>query len=72
MPPPSQCQQIYGEEEFGRIYHYLKEARSQPAQTVDESRVISGLRPLTSNFRDCFLVDQLVFLEKQDKSSALA
>ena len=62
----SQCQQIYGDEEFVRIYDYLKQARSQPAQGVDEGSVVAGLKPLTTNLRDCFLVDQLVFLEKQE------
>ena len=63
---PSQCIGIYGEELFLRIYAYLSEARSLSAPNGDEADVVSGLKLLTSNMRDCFLIDQLVFLEKHD------
>jgi hypothetical protein len=60
-----QCIAIYGEELFGRIHGHLKEARSRSVPHEDEAGVVAGLRALTTNTRDCFLVDQLVFLEKQ-------
>ncbi|CAI8010361.1 Serine/threonine-protein kinase Nek11 [Geodia barretti] len=59
-----QCIAIYGEELFGRIHGHLKEARSRSVPHEDEAGVVAGLRALTTNTRDCFLVDQLVFLEK--------
>ena len=62
---PRQCTAIYGEDLFGRIHSHLKEARSRSVPHEDEAGVVAGLRALTANTRDCFLVDQLVFLEKQ-------
>ena len=50
------------------MYAYLREARSMPHSAMDENRVIAGLRRIVTNVRDCFLVDQLVFLEKQVES----
>ena len=49
------------------MYEYLKAARSSSSsgRLVDEAVVMAGLRGLVANVRDCFLVDQLVFLEKQ-------
>ena len=32
---------------------------------MDESAIMAGLKTIVTNVRDCFLVDQLVFLEKQ-------
>ena len=61
-----QCISIYGEEVFQRIYAHLKEARSHSIPNGNEADVVSGLKLLTSNTRDCFLVDQLVFLERRD------
>ena len=60
-----QCTAIYGEDVFRRIHGYLREARSHSVPHEDEAGVVAGLRALTSNTRDCFLVDQLVFLERQ-------
>lgn len=56
--------QIYGEAVFSRVYDYLRTARySSPA--ADEKAIMVGLRRIVPNTRDCFLVDQIVFLEKQ-------
>ena len=65
---PSQCQQIYGEKNFQKVYKYLKASRSTGGM-VDERKIMSGLREIVKNVRDCFLVDQLVFLEKQVEST---
>lgn len=62
-----QCLQIYGPETFQVVHEYLKSARSSTG-IVDETTVMEGLHRLVSNVRDCFLVDQLVFLEKQAES----
>ena len=40
--------------------------------TVDESHIMAQLRQITPNISDCFIIDQLLFLEKQadiDKNS---
>ena len=63
----SQCQQVFSPESFQRVYEYLKAARSSTG-LVDEAAVIEGLGRIVSNVRDCFLVDQIVFLEKQAES----
>lgn len=65
-----QCIKIFGEGVFLKIYGYLSEARSRsvPDGDIDEADVVSGLKLLTSNTRDCFLVDQLVFLERNTHS----
>lgn len=64
----SQCLQIYGPADFEQAYTYLREARSVSGG-VDEAAMVAGLGRLVSNLRDCFLVDQLVFLEKQAECS---
>lgn len=46
------------------IYEYLKTARYAD-NAMEESEIMAGLRKIVTNVRDCFLVDQLVFLEKQ-------
>ena len=46
------------------IYEYLKSARYAD-KAMGESEIMAGLRKIAKNVRDCFLIDQLVFLEKQ-------
>ena len=65
----SQCLQIYGPTDFEQVHSYLRQARSV-CGAVDEAVVVAGLGRLVSNVRDCFLVDQLVFLEKQAEGSS--
>lgn len=60
-----QCITIYGEELFQKIHSYIREARSCSVPHGDEASMVAGLKQLTSNTRDCFLIDQIVFLEKQ-------
>ena len=57
-----QCIAIYGEEKFRKVYHYLHEARSSGK---DEVTIMTELKSIVNNVRDCFLIDQLIFLEKQ-------
>ena len=63
-----QCLQIYGQEPFERIHAYLRQARRHGNGVVDEGVIMMALRQIVPNVRDCFLVDQLVFLEKQAKA----
>lgn len=58
----SQCIAIYGEESFRKLHRFLYEARSNG---TDEVAIIAGLKRIVNNTRDCFLIDQLIFLEKQ-------
>ena len=51
------------------MYDYLKKARYSSA-VPDERAIMLGLREILpqGNIRDCFLVDQIVFLEKQGEA----
>lgn len=60
----SDAERILGKHTFLCVYEYLKMARSDDS-SQSEAEVITGLRGITDNVRDCFLVDQIVFLEKQ-------
>lgn len=62
--PCRQCTQIYGTEAFQRVYECLVQARYTD-RVEDEGLIMAKLRAIVSNVRDCFLVEQLVFLEKQ-------
>ncbi|XP_019849874.1 PREDICTED: serine/threonine-protein kinase Nek11-like [Amphimedon queenslandica] len=59
---------IFGPDVFQSVYRYLKVARADGG-VADEAKVLMGLRSITQNIKDCFLVDQLVFLEKQRENS---
>lgn len=59
-----------GEGEFQKAYNYLKKARnSQGGKEKNEKEIMEGLRKYVKNPADCFLVDQLLFLEEQAKIS---
>lgn len=58
----SQCIAIYGKESFKKLHQFLHEARSNG---MDEAAIYAGLKKIADNTRDCFLIDQLIFLEKQ-------
>ena len=55
---------MLGSEAFQKVYEYLKMVRGS-GQEVNEGVVMRELRRLTPNTRECFIIDQLVFLEKQ-------
>ncbi len=61
-----QAIRLLGEETFRKCYDYLKTERSVK-QSPDEMKILDGLKKLTSHTRDCFLIDQLIFLEEQAK-----
>jgi len=54
---------MLGKEAFGKAYGYLKDARHTISTTEED--IMQGLRQFVKNPRDCFLVDQLLFLEEQ-------
>ena len=62
-----ECIKLLGESSFKRVYNYLKRVRFQSDSPVNEQAIMLDLRKLVDNARDCFLVDQLLFLEKQDE-----
>ena len=41
--------------------------RFESEESIGEDSIMSGLRNIVGNIRDCFLVDQLLFLEKQQE-----
>ncbi|XP_064599370.1 serine/threonine-protein kinase Nek11-like [Liolophura sinensis] len=66
----SECERILGKAKFEKAYTYLKNARFQDkatSHTADETMIFKGLREIVPNPSDCFLVDQLLFLEEQAK-----
>ena len=55
-----------GREQFEKAYDYLKEARfnqDQSKKNLDENSIMKGLAKMVRNPNDCFIVDQLLFLE---------
>ncbi|CAD5110793.1 DgyrCDS158 [Dimorphilus gyrociliatus] len=64
----TECIKKLSESVFNRVYAYLKEARGygKEVKTTDEKIIMDNLSRLSPNkTRDCFLVDQLLFLEAQ-------
>lgn len=61
---------MLGNETFQKVYSYLKSVRQGDGE-VNEGLIMSELKRLTSNTRDCFIIDQLVFLEKQQDNNEL-
>ena len=65
----AECEKKLGKGEFQRAYEYLKEARfgEGVSANTDETIMMKELRKIVKNPNDCFLVDQLLFLEEQSK-----
>nr|KAG5707857.1 hypothetical protein BaRGS_031588 [Batillaria attramentaria] len=63
----SQCIASLGEEPFKKAYTYLRKARYEEEKS--EQEIMKGLREYVKNPSDCFIVDQLLFLEEQAKFS---
>ncbi|XP_031552591.1 serine/threonine-protein kinase Nek11-like [Actinia tenebrosa] len=59
-----ECIKLLGEDEFQKVYIFLKDARFGEEFQNEES-IVAGLGKIVKNPRDCFLVDQLLFMEKQ-------
>ncbi|KAL5022684.1 hypothetical protein ScPMuIL_001839 [Solemya velum] len=60
-----ECKKILGETAFNEAYDYLKKARNAYSVDSSEKDIMQGLRAFVKNPSDCFLVDQLLFLEEQ-------
>lgn len=65
----AECEKVLGAEGFEKAYNYLKKARYEKQNSLDsaEEDIMRGLRKFVKNPSDCFLVDQLLFLEEQAK-----
>ncbi|XP_076469959.1 serine/threonine-protein kinase Nek11-like [Babylonia areolata] len=61
-----QCIASLGEDVFKKAYDYLRKARSED-NGKSEKEIMEGLRQYVPNPSDCFIVDQLLFLEEQSK-----
>eukprot|EP00116_Pleurobrachia_bachei_P003285 sb/3463547/ len=60
------CQQKLGPDMFHKIHNYLSEARFGE-EVVPEEVIVGNLRQWVPDLvSDCFLVDQLIYLEKQE------
>ncbi|KAI8504462.1 Serine/threonine-protein kinase Nek11 [Branchiostoma belcheri] len=63
-----QCEKALGKDTFKKVYRYLKDTRfGGNNETIDEVDLMNGLRKFVTNPSDCFIVDQLLFLEEQAK-----
>ncbi|XP_033104672.1 serine/threonine-protein kinase Nek11-like [Anneissia japonica] len=66
-----ECEKKLGKDAFRKAYAFLKDARFGDKKggmaTLDENAIMKGLRQFVRNPSDCFLVDQLLFLEEQAK-----
>lgn len=54
---------MLGKDAFEKAYSYLKDARYNDKSAEED--IMTGLRHFVRNPSDCFLVDQLLFLEEQ-------
>ncbi len=64
----SECIRLLGAAEFQKAYEYLNRIRFGDEESIlSEESIMDGLRGLVTKPRDCFLVDQLLFLEKQEE-----
>lgn len=60
----AECERLLGAEAFRRVYSYLKQARFEDEHRSEDS-ILDGLAKIVDKPRDCFIVDQLLFMEKQ-------
>ena len=68
----SECIQKMGEKDFHLAHDFLRDARfgTQAAgKSLDENEIMRELRKIISKPSDCFILDQLLFLEEQQKIS---
>eukprot|EP00057_Strongylocentrotus_purpuratus_P018476 XP_011672950.1 PREDICTED: serine/threonine-protein kinase Nek11 isoform X2 [Strongylocentrotus purpuratus] len=67
----AECEKKFGKESFKTAYAFLKEARfGDMKETMDDTMIMRKLRDYVKNVSDCFLIDQLLFLEEQAKVSS--
>ncbi|KAH9505755.1 Serine/threonine-protein kinase Nek11 [Bulinus truncatus] len=61
----AECIKMLGQDVFTKAYDYLKSARnSKQHGEKSEKEIMEGLRKFVKNPSDCFIVDQLLFLEE--------
>ena len=61
-----------GQKDFDLAHTFLREARfgNQTAgKTMDENEIMRELKKIIPKPADCFILDQLLFLEEQQKIS---
>ena len=66
----SEAEKKLGRDSFMKAYTYLKDARgfsTNSDRTIDENQIMEGLRGIVKRPNDCFIVDQLLFLEAQSE-----
>ena len=76
----SEATRRLGTELFNKCYDYLREQRHASSSSggggggggsgggdIDEGKLFKGLEKLNVSANDCFLVDQLLFLEDMNK-----
>ena len=61
-----------GKKDFDIAHDFLRKARfgdEVAGKTLDENEIMRELKKIISNPGDCFMLDQLLFLEEQQKMS---
>lgn len=66
----TECERLLGVEAFHRVYSYLKKARFGD-EISNEDSILDGLAKIVDKPGDCFLVDQLLFMEKQAEIASM-
>lgn len=66
----AECEKLLGREAFRRVYSYLKQVRFGDEQRSEDS-ILDGLAKIVDKPGDCFIVDQLLFMEKQAEIAAM-
>ena len=62
----TEAEKSLGKEKFAKVYDYLKKARfsERPSgKKIDERKIRDDLAKMMARPDDCFLVEQLLFLE---------
>lgn len=66
----SECEKLLGPDAFRRVYSYLKQVRFGD-ELKNEDSIVDGLAKIVDRPGDCFIVDQLLFMEKQAEIAAM-
>lgn len=66
----AECEKLLGAEAFRRAYSYLKQVRFGE-ELRNEDSILDGLAKIVDKPGDCFIVDQLLFMEKQAEIAAM-
>ena len=66
----SEGERLLGAQTFHQVYSYLKQVRFGD-ELSNEDSVLDGLARIVDKPGDCFIVDQLLFMEKQAEIAAM-